>query len=670
MKNSFFRPVEFWKSACITMPDNSFYELLRSVFGKIKTPFNKQQLLNDLETFLLREDIQKTIASYIDQTDAKIITAAALFGEPVSGELESFFSDELSFAQMQDIIVNLEERFIIYRFTEDKTTYLALNPVLEPVLQPIVSDTSVLFPAISKAASPAAIGAKPIVNDLIIAGLFSFVSCLETFFKPDGGIRKRVIEEGKTIFPGIDLKNILDTLQILGLFYADGDRLIPDRKRFDDFGLLSARERMGYCSAALLVYDELTPPFEILPPLFRNRIRELVHLINNFLDSLKTGHLYPETTLKRMIEVHKKRLGSNFDSGKLLEALEKTGLVINGAVIEKNTAKSDSASIVINSSSSILVYPEIEYTDAFNLAAFTSIKETGAVVRFEISKESAVRAFDKNLSADEIIELLNRLSGNKNDNALIWNLKDWEKRYGEVSLKKGVILSLSQELRYLSDTKSLASLIIENLAPGLYLLNENAMDNAADVLQKAGIDIVARRKETQKHPVMASSNYFSSLSALSVIFFKKNYSSLAMDSSAPQRRPAVKDISGQKKSEFRALLEKMPLSELERTELSARIDRRLVICEAQLKDANIRYEKLEARHMDYTGKQHIAKQAVSQRSPVEIVWTSKGKEKRFFGIPQTLEKEGNELILVVDAMRIPLAKIGLLRRIKKSIFEK
>jgi hypothetical protein len=45
------------------------------------------------------------------------------------------------------------------------------------------------------------------------------------------------------------------------------------------------------------------------------------------------------------------------------------------------------------------------------------------------------------------------------------------------------------------------------------------------------------------------------------------------------------------------------------------------------------------------------------------------------GIPETLEKENGELVLVIspadnnELMRIPLAKISLLRRIKKSIFE-
>jgi hypothetical protein len=142
-----------------------------------------------------------------------------------------------------------------------------------------------------------------------------------------------------------------------------------------------------------------------------------------------------------------------------------------------------------------------------------------------------------------------------------------------------------------------------------------------------------------------------------------------MDSAAEGSTLLCMNSSGIK-SDFHAILEKMQLSDQERTELSARIERRLIICKTQLKEANIRFEKHEARLMDYAGKQHIAKQAISQKSPVEIVWTNKGEEKRIFGTPSALEKEGNELFLVIDSMRLPLAKISLLRRIKKSIFER
>ena len=671
-----FRSVEFWKSAIMTMPDNSFFELLRSVFGKIKTPFKKQQLINDLEAFLLREDIQKAISAYIDQNDAKVIAAVALFGEPVPTDLESFFAGELSFAQLQDIVVNLEERFILYRFLEEKVSRLALNPVMEQALLPFVTDTRELFPAVpeTETASESSSYAT-ILNDRILAGLLSFVSQEDPLFRTEGVIRKRVIEAGKNCFPGIDLKQVLGSLQVLGLFYADEDRLVPDKKRFDDFGLLSARERMEYCSAALLVYSALKPPTEILPPLFRGRVREITNFIHCFLDSLETGLLYSERTLKRLMEILKVKIDAGITSGIMLETLEKTGLVVTvspelkkiGGIAQNTTIKQDGQFIAIDSGSSILVYPEISYADAIALASFLNIREAGAVVRFELERDSAVRAFDNNINADEIVELLKRLSGGRVDDSLVWNLKDWEKRYGEVSLKKGVVLSLSEDRRYLTETISLAGMIKETLAPGLYLLDETAMNDAAAALHSAGIDIIARRSHEKSRPAASMYSHFPSPSSHEI--FEK-LPTTAVNSVSKTDHAATLTAN------FHAILKKMPLGETERAELSARIDRRLVLCETQLKEANLRYEKLEARHMDYAGKQNIARQAMAQQSPVEIVWPGKEKNgERIFGIPKALEKEGGELVLVIlpagkeEVMRIPLGKISLLRRIKKSIFE-
>jgi len=710
MKNKIFRSVDFWKSAVMTMPDNSFFELIRSVFGKIKTPFNKQQLIDDLEKFLLREDIQKTIAAYIDQNDAKIIAASALFGEPAPGELESFFSGEFSFAQLQDIIVNLEERFIIYRFIEDKIVRLALNPVLEQILAPFTVDTSSLFPAVGVSsgsgasrgndasfgsgadggttvenAAPAA--QKEILNDRILAALLSFVCREETFFKTEGVIRKRVLEAGKDCFGKMDLQLTIGSLQILGLFYADGDRLVPDRKRFEDFGLLSARERSEYCAAALIVYEEMKPTSPILPPLFKSRIREVTNFIHGFLDSPDAGQKYHEKTLTRLAEILKGKTGIVI-SGDLTDALEKTGLLVSsqpgikqlGVITQNNPVKNSEPVIAVDSGFSVIVYPEIVYTDAINLAAFMNVLEAGAVVRFELTKDSAVRAFNNNIGADEIIELLKRLSGGRLDDGQIWNLRDWEKRHGEVSLKNGVILKLSPDRRYLTETMPLAGLIEETLAPGVYLLPPNAADEATAALCAAGIDIISRKNEkpaalTAPPDAAPVNKYFPPPNGDSEN--KLKITEITAVSASPSPSPLSTPLPTQSAltENFHAILKETPMGDIERAELSARIDRRLVLCETQLKEASLRYEKLEARNMDYAGKQNIAKQAIAQQSPVEIVRHGAGKEERIFGIPKALEKKEGDYVLVIvpaggqDELFIPLGKISLLRRIKKSIFE-
>lgn len=703
MKDAAFRSVEFWKSAIMTLPDTSFFELLRSVFGKIKTPFNKQILVDDLESFLLRKDIQKTIACYIDYNDARLIAALAALGEPAPGQMESFFAGELSYAELHDCLVNLEERFICYRFREDGLSRLALNPALAPVLAPLIADRSLLFPSI--AANDVNAAAErlppPVLDDRLIAGLISFVPEDEAFFKAEGEIRKRFLVLAGAVFPGLALQPVIGGLRVLGLFKTEGERLIPDFRRYADFGKLSSRERLEYCAAGICCFKAAGTPGDISPWLFRKELAALAGSLHRFLDSLEPERLYPEKTLKAMAfmlerggaglaaETEQKRINAKA----LIEALETVGLLVHvseeyyrlGSLAQDPADAADKAPLIaMDTPFSCMVYPEIAYADIVSLASLFEIREAGATVRFEITRNSALRAFNRGFSSGMMIDLLRRLSGNRIDETLIWTIKDWEKRYGEVSLIRGLLLKLAPERRYLAETGPLAALVRETLAPGIYLLNETEESQAAAALRKAGVDIVALYNEPAINAAIGSGqthNSFAPLVSASSQNHKKNPGAgmqpLAPSTAHENALQLSTLIAG-----FHSILEQMRLSKEERDELAARIDRRLVLNESQLRDAFIRYEKLEARGLDYVGKAMIARQAIALQSPVELVRPGKSGE-RIFGIPKALEKEGGESILVIsplghlaesgnengDSIRIPLGKISLLRRIKKSIFE-
>jgi hypothetical protein len=334
-----------------------------------------------------------------------------------------------------------------------------------------------------------------------------------------------------------------------------------------------------------------------------------------------------------------------------------------------------------------MVYPEISYADVITLASMTDIREAGVSVRFEMTRASALRAFNRGFSAAAITELLKRLSANRTDENLIWTINEWEKRYGEVTLSRGLVLSLSPERQYLAETKPLARLIKKTLAPGVYLLAHTAEAEAAEALHTAGVDIVARYGEDESGP--GAGGHDGSPGGTRKLFAPLCSGDLHKNQRATirvpgaSRRPAAGAKSGARRSRlsastlikgFHSILERMRFSKTERDELAARIDRRLVLCEAQLRDASVRYRKLEARGLDFTGKTVIAKQAIVLQSPMELVLPGKNG-KRIFGMPMALEKENDESVLVIsslgegDILRIPLGKISHLRRIKKSLFE-
>ncbi|GHT67350.1 helicase [Spirochaetia bacterium] len=711
-----FRSIEEWKSALMILPDGSFFELMRSIFGNIKTPFNKQRLMEDLSAFLSRDEIRKTIALYIDETDARVITAIAALQKPAPGELESFFAGELSYAELQDILLNLEERFILYRFREEGLACLALNPALEPVLAPFTADLSIIFPSVSldeaaamsvAGTADAASSAAPL-DDRLLAALISFIPGEGMFFKNEGGIRKKVLESGSQIFPALDLELITGGLVTLGLFRTEGEGLVPNESKLAAFKDLSPRDRLIYCAAGIYCRAHESggnPSADIY--LLRSRIRSLTALIDHFLKLIDPGRAYPAQTLNRYWDILERDANGGADSPaaatnrvhfyQLLGGLEKTGLLrispagywTVGNTENSNTAASAPA-LAMDTPFSCIIYPGISFADTLALGSFSVVRETGAAVRFEVTRESAIRGFNRGFSATVMGDLLNRLSGNRVSELLIWTLKDWAQRYAEVSLYEGIVLSLSADRRYLAEAEPIASLITRTIAPGVYLLAAPESREAIEALRKAGVDIFAQYKQQPRRDgdpfnEGVSDRYSPYPSPASLSRYYHRSPEIQFPPPAPRRDapdPAVNAKRDSLKEQFRLALDGMKLPRPERDELAARIERRLVLSESQLSGASLRYEKLEARGLDYVGKAAIAKQAIASKSLVEVKWPHAAGMQQCFGIPLALEKTEGESVLVInpapradqdhtspgEPLRLPLGKISLLRRIKKSIF--
>jgi hypothetical protein len=689
---SYFRSVEEWKSALMTLQDSNFFELMRSIFGNIKTPFNKQRLMDDLFYLLSREEIRQTIAGYIDKQDHKVIAAAALLGEPAHKDLECFFAGELTYAELHSLLLNLEERLILYQFKDGESRRLALNPVLEPVLAPFIAKSGVLFPSqAAKGGDEGKKGPACIDDGRVLAVLFAFISGEEEFFKIEGGIRKKIIDEGKQFFPSLDLNLAAGALQQLGLFRAEGERFLPEAGGIRDFACLSPKERREYWAAGIYLYLNGSGGEGF--GLSRQGIQATASFIRRFCGALDPKRRYPGTTLRRIAEILRQENFSGpgawryglldtraqpvFES--LLDALGKTGMLVeNGnywkvpSVSGPGAETGEGAVIVMNSSFSFVLYPEISFADALALSAFCSVTGTTGT-SLELTRSSAVRGFNQGIDSEAMMELLKRLSLNRLGGSLEWTLKDWESRYSAVSLHQGLVLTLAGDRRYLAEAEPVASLIRKTLAPGIYLLDAGESGEAIAALKKAGVDIIAQpsgqgeRKKTAK-PHSGVFSAFPSLDGLEAPFFLSG----ALPGGTVKKRPSQ---SAQEK--LLARLKDMRLSKAERDELEARIERRLVLTESQLEGASVKYEKLEARGLDYVGKTVIAKQAIASGSLLEVTWPRPGGgTNTTTGIPSALEKKEGESVLILKPLsreedrelRLPLGKISLLRRIKQSIF--
>jgi hypothetical protein len=757
----------------MTLPDTAFFDLMRSALGNIKTPFNKQNILEDLSTFLSRPEIQETIAAFLDNADRRIIAAVAALGEPVPGEMESFFSGEYSYADLHNLLLNLEERLVIYRFREDGLFRIALNPRLEGILAPAAAGRSLLFAPVSgpdprdeSGVPPATCLLAEALSGRVLAALFCFFLSERPFVKPDASdrgafsLRKKALDDGEKLFPGLDLETIAGAFLSLGVLEQDGERFRAGGKRLAAFRELSPLSRLEYLAAGSALYLQSLEPNPLPGYVHRGLLKSTARFINSLLCSLglihppkvpgpdgtperlypKPDSLYPKPALLKCGELLRREelaawgyAGGLPPTGIILKALEITGLVIPAgnnyaapllpageapeatdspaAALDKADAaaspgpaldKADAAVPVIamDSPFSLILYPGISFADALDLASFCEVGETGTAVRFSLSRESVVRGFNRGFRAAYLWNLLERLSGGRAGEALKWNLEDWEKRYREVALYQGVVLSLGRERIYMAESGPLAAMVREVLAPGIFLLDASRREEAAEVLREAGVDIVALPEPepyTTETRIPADSGIFPELfSPQTAAGGEKSGSespnptepTASTDSQALPESPASTDSQAplhswddekaeRLKEKFRAYLEAggKRYSKEEYAELLARIERRLVVSESQLQDISIRYEKLEARSLDYAGKAAIAKQAVIQGALLEVSWPSGGNQETVLGTPENLEKKGGETILILrsrsgrtEPLRIPLGKISVLRRIKQSIF--
>jgi hypothetical protein len=455
--------------------------------------------------------------------------------------------------------------------------------------------------------------------------------------------------------------------------------------------------------------------------------------MHHFLNGLEPRRRYPKSTLRRLVMFLEREerssgpaagehAGAGYHFNWFLEALELTGLLEftppdlwkTGAVLSAHFSdpalsgggdkpgdgeRAPAAPVlVMDTAFSFFLYPEITFADALTLAGFCSLRETGAVVRFEMTRQSVVRGFDQGLSAAAMTELLSRLSGNRMDQNISWTLRDWETRYAAVSLYQGVVLTLAEDRRYLAETGPLASMVSRTLAPGVYLLSVSEKAPAVEFLEKAGVDMISQydwsgnteAQERLSFPVPG--NGFSPWPLeFPLGEGLSGEEALPEPWPKPWQKPWPDSAGAEDDTErFRAVLSQMDLPRAEREELAARIERRLVLNESQLREASFRYEKLEARGLDYVGKAAIAKQAIASKSLLEVLWPHPdGGTNKALGVPEALEKQRGESILILkplpsgegdsggplseepgraEPIRLPLGKISLLRRIKQSIF--
>ena len=663
-----------WRESLIKLPDYHFFELMRIYLGEVKTPYNKQKLIEELSSFLRKESTKAAVCALLSEKEILVLTAIKQLNEPSQEKLTDLFSSDFSFAELYEMLLNLEERLIIYRHSENKKVFLYLNPLLEESILPYIN-ISRLLPSANAVAPEAPVA---FVSSSLLAALYSFCFHELDICKNDGILKKRAEVLLQSVFSSTGspeaVQSVIYALVNLSLLQQSESRLVPDAQKWEKFAELSEQEQRAYICVASCGH-------------FARSLQALyTKLVLNILAAIPEGGFSKSALTRCVLLLMEKTTGFFFlKRSKLYNALSDNGtsddeintlaLIENmirfGLITEKNDVyfanrNSESAAgenqLAINPDYTLTLLPGVPLKDLLPLACFLKIVSYDTVSFYELNRESCYRAFDAGISAETIVQTLNGFSSHGLSQNMLYSINDWFSSYQSIMLYKGYVLKVSKDkASFIETSSSFADLIACKLADGIYLLNIDMREDAAGILKNRGFDYIGTANKKER-----------TVSALPFLSLKADENIFTNSSDFVQ--PCSDDAEKEKFfSELSQELEKKDFTEEQKEGLLSRIRRKVVLSPVQLRGDSVRFERIEAGGMDFQGKVHIAEHALSSHSMVELVYEDDSAV--ILGMPVSIEKKEGDAImkLVVEpdkkSVQYSIGRANSIKRIPGSIFK-
>ncbi len=719
-----------WREALVRLADQHFFDLMRLYLGAVKTPFNKQKLVEELSAMMRREETRERMVSLLDPLDLLILAAIRELPSPTHGRVIALFGGEYSFAELYERILNLEERLVIFRRDGEAERVYAVNPYLEDRVAAIAGRDVLVSPEL--VGPPLSV--PPPVDSLSLAGLFSFFLHNPDPVKGDGTFRKKTRDALVTRFPDCAAaEGCLDVLVSaflnLGLLARRDGALVPDPARWEAFAALGDAERRAYLVAA--AQGRTT----------REGLRDRARDALEFAASLVPGGAYAPATVRRLVALISSRSalrpasrpnsrfaailrhvpaspadpGESGDPGQregegtdLLAAALAFGMVAEtegGVGANEIPEAGEPVSFVVSPAFDVTVMPGAPLAELIPLARILEVEGVQTAGRFLLTKRSASSAFDQGLDAAEVIERLSRGSSHDIPGNVRFTVEDWYRAWSSVSLYHGYVLRVDESRRAaFENNPAIADLVRLRLAPGVWLLDADSAEAAQAALAEAGVDPVpslsapvsshasppfppvsapeagkeasprtAGPRRATAAPTPAATAYGTAARAESAGAAGET-SPAAPVAAIPAASPPRADSIARHRENLLAALDALELSEDAREALLSRIERRVVLYPEQLDPASVRMEKVEARGMDFLGKVRIVEYAIASGSLLEIGLDESEGQRLILGRPLAIEKRQGDVsvrIALEPDRAVETVSVGralLVRRIRGSIF--
>ena len=702
--------VMLWRESFLFLEENHFFEIMKMYLGEIKTPYNKQKLIANLEGFLHKKENLVAIKSFLSDDELEIISAVVFIPDVTEEKLSSFFKNTFTYSFLYEKLLNLEERLILFKTKNENSSQgdsfvIKFNPLLEDTLFDLININR-LLPQIefTKTENP-----TNRIKPELISCFISYILENPNIAKQDGTLKKYSLQNIPVLFG--DEKEKIEILYKaflnLGILKETGHGAEVDWSKFSDFLNLSFAEQTVYItisSCSHLSRESLRLHSQIFVDTVKNlsdRVFTLdLFLRTGFLVSAASFDSSSESSFKtsrfaKIIQEGRLRLSEhNSDavtvstSGaleRMFEAAVSLGIIYISGTTKDGSKDSEtvysvsdflaapeqcsenlSGMLRIDSSLVVSLMPGFALRDIVPLSKFMSLKKYDKVSEFLICRQSIMRGFDLGLSAKEIMQILTERTLYEIPETLKVQIEEWNSSYSSASFYKGFVLKVDGKAALAAQHNSVLSPHIHTvIAPGIFLLDVNDDAEAVSLIKKSGLDFIGKIKSVKEENRTAG---FFNLK----LNGKKNFGCSGFET--PSEIIPKKD-SAEIEKELFLKLEQMELDESQKENLELRIEHKVIVNPAQLNSSILRLEKSNANAMDYAGKIYVFEQALANEEKIELRFAKDGKkELSVFGKPVGIRKQSDDvfvqLLLVPENVvkEFSLGKAQFIKRIKKTIY--
>jgi hypothetical protein len=665
-----------------TLSDTVYLNLMRNYLGAIPTPFNKPQLNRRLMTLFSSEPFVNRLCALITRWDASILTAAWLYVESTQDELCALFVDDLPYLDIQQNIVNLEERLLLMPCPTGSSVRktLMVNPLLVKRLQQngvfslrLLTGESTIDPLDIKFSVP--------FDRRLLRAMFS-LHLHQNVPVAEKGLRWLRSPAVIAIFSAWSVETatmyvplIERMLQRLGVVRELG------RETALDIPATRWLLAMGQHDLRVLFLCELSR--ELL--LFGHVPETNAALAAFFSDSCAmaaTSKAIGSSSLRKILHICAVRHGLQIqryrelaallcDTGTFSRPSGDEGLMVTALLMGKTGEKS--APFTIDSDFTVTFSSEPVASDGTDIIhLMCTVEKVDTVSTYRLTKESFRRALDCGCTLADIVAFLEEMGGRPLSSGLLNLLRHWNDESDSVRIYDGITVCADERIaRLIEAIPSLERHRLATIAPGCYLFSRKTEPVWRQVLAEASSVILPQSiSEETKNSNPESQAMFTVPVETDLTDRLATFAKLMeVPVFTEQGEPGFLD-------ELRKKIASVKASKYDQEELMARLAKRLILVTTQIVPPVARSGPMSASGFDVQGKLNLIRSAIA--SPNEILELHVVDEELSI---KKLMVEANELIgsnrdytLRVTVLPereekvIAAEKIFLVRRLRRSVF--